>query len=175
MWWAAKQSSNLKIDFMTKSEAIAQLNIGIIQAKEDQNTTFPIHVPFAESLVNLLAADLPSTPENEPESPTSGGDPDFNFDPTEQTTDLDPLSPEAIAKNLEHRRQKAKAGVAFGKPIPQVKIEPEDVEKALKNVKGVTVDYMEQYGFLTHVYQNAAKRSGTDISKIKEGLSIKFE
>ncbi|MEM6540495.1 MAG: hypothetical protein AAF634_05005 [Bacteroidota bacterium] len=87
----------------------------------------------------------------------------------------DLLSPEVIAKNLEHRRQKAKEGQAFGKPIPQIKIEPKDIEKALNELKGVNQNYLKQHGFLTNVYRNAAKRTGTDISAINEGLMIKFE
>ena len=108
---------------------------------------------------------------------SEGQSPDFEPGTPEnpETQQEDPLSPEAIAKNLQHRRQKAKSGPGYGRPIPQVEIAPEDVEKALKAVKGVTEGYLEQNGFLTHIYRNAAQRTQTDISKINNGLFIKFE
>ena len=87
----------------------------------------------------------------------------------------DPLSPAAIVKNLANRRQKAKAGVGHGRPIPQVKVEAADVAKALNEVTGVTEEYLDQHGFLTHVYRNAAARTQTDITKIDQGLMVKFE
>ncbi|MFC4219049.1 hypothetical protein [Flagellimonas marina] len=81
-----------------------------------------------------------------------------------------------IAKDLEHRRQKAtRESPAFGKKIPQIKVEPVDVQNALDVVEGVTDGFIDQFGFLTHVYRNAAARTETDITKIETGLFVKFE
>jgi len=89
---------------------------------------------------------------------------------------IEELAPEAILEELQNRRQKgAKGSPAFGKTLPQVEIAAEDIEKALADVDGVTTDYLEQYGFLTHIYRNAAARTEADITKFNDGLLIKFE
>lgn len=80
----------------------------------------------------------------------------------------------SITKDLQGRRQKAKEGSAKGTKIPQMKIEQADVEKALGTLSGVTDDYLNQHGFLTNVYLNAAKRSGTNVDKYREGLFVAF-
>ena len=105
----------------------------------------------------------------EPEKPDTANDLKENSKPS-----LNPLEPASIAETLSELRQKARKGVAKGKQIPQMEITATDVQKALEKVKGVTEDYIEEYGFLTHIWLNAAKRTQRDVSKYEPGLFVKF-
>ncbi|PCJ98882.1 MAG: hypothetical protein COA50_01195 [Flavobacteriaceae bacterium] len=79
-----------------------------------------------------------------------------------------------ILAELKARKQKATEGVGKGKKIPQIAITENDIEKALSSLNGVTEDYLNQPGFLTTVYLNGAKRTGKDITNIREGLFVAF-
>lgn len=61
-----------------------------------------------------------------------------------------------------------------GIKIPQVKIEIQDVERAISENPDVSDNFINEYGFLTSVYISASHRLCVDTSEFDNDLFVEF-